>query len=116
MCYQKNCGKTIYASDQSGNIHSALFIIWNNYSAYNLISTIDPDYRNSGSTSLLIWEMIKYISDKTERFDFEGSMIEGVERSFRQFGAKQIPYFLIYKDKRNVLQKGLTYLSNRLKS
>lgn len=95
--YEHSSGKTIYAIDCDGNIHSALFVIWDDESTYNLISTIDPDYRNSGSSSLLIREIIKYISDKTKVFDFEGSMIENVENSFRQFGTVQKPYFQVYK-------------------
>ena len=114
-CYQHNAGKTIYAVDKKGNIHAALFVIWYAESAYNLISTIDPDFKNSGSASLLVKEIIKYLSGKTKKFDFEGSMIEGVERSFRQFGAKQVPYFLIYKDNRNGIQKGINYLLNMVK-
>jgi lipid II:glycine glycyltransferase (peptidoglycan interpeptide bridge formation enzyme) len=96
-CYARNSGRTIYSTDKQGNIHSALFVIWYEKSAYDLISTIDPDFRNSGSATLLIREIIKYVSDKTEKFDFEGSMIEGVEQSFRQFGTVQKPYFNIQK-------------------
>ena len=74
-----------------------------------MISTIDPDYRDSGASSLLIYEMMKFLSDKVERFDFEGSMIEGVENSFRKFGANQKAYFKIFKrnTKRFIILKGL---------
>lgn len=95
--YERKSGKTIYAIDKEGNLHSALFIIWDHNSAYDLISTIDPDYRNSGSADLLVYEAIKYIANSTKKFDFEGSMIEGVENSFRKFGAVQKPYFTISK-------------------
>lgn len=97
--YSHNAGRTIYAVDKEGNIHSALFVLWSKYSAYDLISSIDPDHKNSDSASLLIWEMIKYLSGKTYRFDFEGSMIESVERSFRQFGTVQKAYFNIKKNR-----------------
>jgi hypothetical protein len=42
-----------------------------------------------------MWEAIKFASTVTKRFDFEGSMIEPVERFFRAFGAKQTPYFAL---------------------
>ncbi|WP_346355414.1 GNAT family N-acetyltransferase [Azotosporobacter soli] len=99
-CYQNNAGKTIYAVDADNHLHAALFIIWDSNSAYNLISTIDSEYRNSGAASLLVREAIRFVSDKTAKFDFEGSMIEGVENSFRQFGAVQRPYFAISKNSR----------------
>lgn len=95
--YSKNVGRTIWAKDNKGNIHSALFVVWDENSAYDLISTIDVDYRNSGSASLLVLEIIKYVANETKKFDFEGSMIENVERSFRKFGAIQKPYFHISK-------------------
>lgn len=95
--YKNNAATTIYAVDAESNIHSALFVIWDKNSAYNLISTIDPDFRNSGSASLLIKEIITLMSTKTTKFDFEGSMIENVENSFRQFGAIQKPYSQISK-------------------
>lgn len=88
-------GQTIYSIDNSQRIHSALFVIWDENSAYNLISTIDPDMRNSGSASLLVQEIIRRMSSTTIHFDFEGSMIEGVENSFRQFATIQKPYFNI---------------------
>jgi len=95
--YENNSGRTIAAYDKDGNLHCALFVIWDEMSAYDLISTIDPKYRNIGAASLLIKEIIAYVSTFVNKFDFEGSMIEPVERSFRQFGAVQTPYFSISK-------------------
>lgn len=108
--YKNNAGRTIYAQDQSGNIHAALFNIWHGDTAYDLISTIDPQYRNSGAATLLVYEMIKYLSDKVKIYDFEGSMIEGVENSFRQFGTMQTPYFAISKDNSSPFIKALKVL------
>lgn len=96
--YLNNAGKTIFASDKEGNIHAALFVIWDNESAYDLVSTIDPDFRWSGAATLLIREIIRYVNKQgVKKFDFEGSMIEGVENSFRQFGTVQKIYFQIEK-------------------
>jgi len=41
---------------------------------------------------------VMHVASRTKMFDFEGSMIVGVENSFRQFGAVQMPYFQIQKD------------------
>ncbi|WP_304511571.1 GNAT family N-acetyltransferase [Desulfobacula sp.] len=95
--YNNKAARTIYAMDAEGNIHAALFVIWDSQSAYDLISTIDPDFRSSGAASLLVKEIIKYVSNFTKKFDFEGSMIENVENSFRQFGTVQKPYFQLTK-------------------
>lgn len=96
--YENNAAKTLYAVDSEGNLHGALFILWDKNSAYNLISSFDPDFRNSGASSLLVWEAIKLVSGKTKAFDMEGSMFESVEESFRNFGAIQTPYFAISKN------------------
>lgn len=95
--YKNDQGRVIYCKDADGNIHAALFVVWDAYSAYDLISTIDPAFRNSGAATLLVFEMIKYLAGKVGVFDFEGSMIEGVEESFRKFGTIQKPYFCISK-------------------
>lgn len=95
--YKHNGGRVIWARDREGNLHAALFVIWNGTCAFDLISTIDPDYRNSGASTLLVRDMIRFLSGKTAAFDFEGSMIEGVANSFSQFGTAQIPYFHIGK-------------------
>jgi hypothetical protein len=90
--YKRGQARTIGAYDSEGNLHAALFVIWDKMSAYDLISTIDPDYRSYGAASVLIRDAIKHVSKFVNKFDFEGSMIEPVERSFRQFGARQTPY------------------------
>ncbi len=95
--YKNSSGRTIYAVDSDDNIQSAIFCVWDNSSAYDLISSIDDRFKNSGSATLLIQELIKYLSGKVTRFDFEGSMFESVENSFRQFGAVQRPYHRIYR-------------------
>ena len=105
--YKNGCGKTWYALDDQENLHAAIFVIFDNKSAYDLISTIDPDFRNSGAATLLVRDAIAYVSQYTNRFDFEGSMIRGVENSFRKFGARQTSYFSISKDNRPLAIKCL---------
>jgi hypothetical protein len=102
--YRYNSGCTLYAVDKVGNIHAGVLVVWDKNSGYNLITTFDPSFRNSGASTLLIYEMIKFIATKTDRFDFEGSMIESVEKSYRQFGAKQKPYFDITKVDSKILK------------
>lgn len=102
---ENSAGKIWYAIDGQENIHAAIFVIFDGKSAYYLISTIDPDYRNSGAATLLLRDAIAYASQYTRRFDFEGSMIRDVEHSFRKFGGVQTPYFSITKDNRSLLVK-----------
>ena len=100
VCAVRNRRKIIGAQDANGRLHAAVYIIWNQYSAYYLMGASDPNLRNSGANSLCMWEAIKFASTVTEKFDFEGSMLEPIERFFRGFGAKQIPYFRITYEKK----------------
>lgn len=108
---ERDAGRIIYAVDQENIVHSALFVVWDKNYGYNLVSTIDPDLRSSGSIALLIKEMIFYLSSLTKAFDFEGSMIESIENSFRHYGTKQVPYFKIMKYNSKLLRiiKGLRH-------
>lgn len=96
-CKEHNARKIFFAKDMDGRIHAAVYIVWDENFAYYLMGGSDPDLRNSGANSLCMWEAIKFASTVTKAFDFEGSMIEPVERFFRAFGARQIPYFQVSK-------------------
>ncbi len=92
---QKNQRRILFAVDAQKRVHASLYIIWDSVSAFYLMGGGDQELRTSGSTSLLIWEAIRFASAVTKAFDFEGSMIESVERFFRSFGARQQPYFRV---------------------
>ena len=94
-CETQKSRKIFIAEDGEGKRHAAAYIVWDSQSAYYLIGGSDPALRSSGATSLCLWEAIRFASTVTQSFDFEGSMLEPVERSFRAFGAIQTPYFSI---------------------
>ena len=96
-CEDRNCRRMFFAEDAQGRLHAAVYIIWDEKAAYYLMSGSDPELRNSGAMSLLMWEAIQYSATVTQTFDFEGSMLESVERFFRSFGARQKPYFQVSK-------------------
>ncbi len=96
-CAQRNQRRIFFAEDARGRIHAALYLVWDDQSAYYLMGGNDPELQNSGAPSLLLWEAIQFASTVSRSFDFEGSMIPGVERFFRSFGARQTPYFRITK-------------------
>src|SRR6478735_4191063 len=104
QAYLHNAGKIIYAEDEQGNIHAILFSIWNQRSSYNIIQSVAPEFRNSGASSLLVQEMIDFLKDKTEVYDFEGSMDKNIAESFRRFGAQPVPYFVVKKTNSKVLK------------
>ena len=91
--------------DKEGKLHAAAFVVWQNSSAYYIAGGGDPELRSSGAHSLVLWNAIKHVSQYTDTFDFEGSMLPGVERFFREFGAIQTQYFMIYRGQLSLLDK-----------
>ncbi|MEG1544137.1 MAG: GNAT family N-acetyltransferase [Tannerellaceae bacterium] len=98
--------------DAEGRLHAAAFIIWQKNSAYYLAGGGDPALRDSGAHSLVLWETIQQTATQSCLFDFEGSMLPGVERFFREFGAQQTPYFTISRGKLSLLYRAWLKLTN----
>jgi len=94
---RRSCRKIFFAEDENKCLHAGIYILWDQNSAYYLIGGSDPNLRTSGASSLLMWTAIRFSALVTHTFDFEGSMLEPIERFFRAFGAVQKPYFSIYK-------------------
>jgi len=99
-----NARKIFIAEDDQGQRHAGIYIIWDEQSAYYIMGGSDPELRASGATSLCMWEAIQFAATVTKSFDFEGSMMEPVERFFRAFGAIQTPYFSITKNNSRLSQ------------
>ena len=98
-CKLRNCRKILFAKDDEGNLHSGLYLVWDGKMAYYLQGGSDPEFRNSGAASLVMWEGIQFAATVTQQYNFAGSMIAPIERFFRSFGGVQTPYFSIYKSK-----------------
>jgi hypothetical protein len=92
-CIANQAGKIFLARGRDGRVHAGNMIVWNRHCAYYLMGGGNPCLRNSGAASLAMWHAIQYAVTVSQIFDFEGSMIESVERFFRGFGAIQTPYF-----------------------
>jgi lipid II:glycine glycyltransferase (peptidoglycan interpeptide bridge formation enzyme) len=96
-CAVRDCRRIFIAEDQEGRHHAGNYIVWDEMSAYGLMAGSEPQFRNSGASSLCQWAAIRHAAGVTQCFDFTGSMIEPVERFFRGFGAVQTPYFNLRK-------------------
>ena len=69
-----------------------------------LVGGIDSNYKDLGAMDLIQYESIKFALDNNKIFDFEGSMIESIEKYFRSFGSIQKPYFQITKTNSKILK------------
>ncbi|MEX0611874.1 MAG: GNAT family N-acetyltransferase [Pirellulales bacterium] len=96
--------RQLFAVDGKRRIHAAVYMVWDDRCAYYLMGGGDPELRNSGATSLLLWNAIQHAATVSNSFDFEGSMLEPVERFFRAFGAVQTPYYQAHRINSRVLR------------
>jgi lipid II:glycine glycyltransferase (peptidoglycan interpeptide bridge formation enzyme) len=112
-CVEQRCRRIFFAEDAEGNIHAALYLVWDNHSAYYLIGGADNAFRTTGGMSLLMWEAIQFAATVTKQFDFVGSMNESIERFVRGFGPRQVPYFVLTRMSRRmkILMAGRDILS-----
>lgn len=92
-----NARKIYFAADGDGTVHCASYIVFDQNWVYQLMSGTDPRYRSSEFKTLLIDKAIRFAWETGRGFDFEGSMVPGIEEFFRKFGAIQTPYFSIRK-------------------
>lgn len=110
----RGCRAIFLAMDERDRVHAAVYLVWDSDSAYYLMGGGDPELRSSGATSLCMWEAIKFAATVTRKFDFEGSMLEPVERFFRGFGARPIAYSTISKE--TTLWRVLQFARSRARS
>jgi hypothetical protein len=97
-------GKILTAKDEDGKTIAGILLGIDSGSIYYVSGAIDPEYRSSSALSLLMWKGIELAVERKLSFNFEGSMIESIERYFRSFGAEQVPYFEVKKIDSKLLQ------------
>lgn len=90
-----NAGQLICAKDSLQNIHSVMFVVWDDRRAYPILGGYMPEFSNSQSYPALTYYSIQMAHERGLEYDFEGSMIKRIAKSFRQFGGVPTPYFRI---------------------
>ncbi|GHU80070.1 hypothetical protein FACS1894145_5650 [Bacteroidia bacterium] len=101
----RNQGDVWGAYDSENRLYAAVFVVWQENCAYLIAGASDEAFRKSGGQALALWTAIKDLSGTVRSFDFEGSMLRGVERFYREFGAQQMPFFVIEKGKMSLWKK-----------
>ena len=94
---EHDSGACFAVVDRGGMVHSALLLVWDRNRTYYLVAGTDGELKKSGANSLGVWEAIQFAARRSRAFDFAGSVVEGVERFNRSFGAKQVPYNYVMK-------------------
>ncbi len=95
-CKENNAVKMYFAKYQD-EVIAANFLVYDDSTVYYLMGAIDPNKKDLGGMDIVQFESIKFALKNGRKFDFEGSMIEDIEKYFRSFGAIQKPYFTLHK-------------------
>jgi hypothetical protein len=96
-CKKYNAVKMLFAEDKDEHIVAAGFFVSDERNVYYLMGGIEPKYKELGGMDLILYEGIKAAMRENKVFDFEGSVVESIERYFRSFGSEQKPYFVVTK-------------------
>ena len=112
-CDATGHGKYLEARDPEGNVHSCAYFVYDKQVCYYLFGASDSRFRSSGAQSLVLWEGIQFAAQHSRVFDFEGSMVEGIENFFRQFGGVCTPYYTV--SRRSFLDEVLLTVKPRVK-
>lgn len=93
-------GKLYLALNGEGKLLAAGLFGYHVTTCRYLTGAYDPQGGDSGAMSLLMWEAIRKAQIRgMDVFDFEGSMIEGIEAFFRKFGSLPTPYLQIQRNR-----------------
>lgn len=85
----------LLARDADGRVHAGGYFVRDGRWVYYLVGASEPSLRSSGASSLLLWKAIERAAGLGVGFDFEGSMLQGVEHFFRSFAGVPTPYSIV---------------------
>jgi hypothetical protein len=86
------------AYNSSGECIAVCGLVHEEKSSYLLLNGIDIENQVRGANAYMIYESIKFFHSKCSYYDFEGSMLPGVEQFYRRFGGELTPYMCIWND------------------
>lgn len=96
---QKDCFSSFGAIDENNNLLAVCGCVYHNKTSHLILNGIDSTKSVRGANALMIHESIKYLKTKgILTYDFEGSMLNGVEQFYRRFGGNLVPYMKIWND------------------
>lgn len=96
-CRDRSSGTCLCSRDEEGSATSFIYLVWDERSVYHLLGGGAPEHQRLDAYSALIWHAVRFAHEKGLSYDFEGSMIKRISKSFREFGGDPKLYFRIRK-------------------
>jgi hypothetical protein len=90
-----NCTLNICKNNSDNTILAGNLIAHDKLSSYYVCGFFNPQGKELGGLSYLLWHNI--LNCPTEKFDFEGSMLQDIEYFFRAFGGQLVPHYRVWK-------------------
>ena len=99
-CLANDAAALWVAKDKQGTIEAIVWQVWDEQCSYYFMGGQNHAKNSYRAMSLLLWHTIKEAKARgCATFDLEGSMDEGVERFFRNFGGERALYIIVMKNK-----------------
>lgn len=108
---KKGQGEILHAIDNKGHVLAAMLLAWDQKMAYCLVLGMENSKNNHNAVKLLLHDSIQFAAQKVNRYNFEGSMIENVERVFRSFGGTRTPYYNILWYRNRWIRSAMAWLN-----
>lgn len=96
-CMDHDAGRISCRLTSNGRVAAVSFVAWDDRSLYKLMGGPIPEYAKLDAYSALTWDEIELAHELRLQYDFEGSVIKRISKSFREYGAVPKPYFRIRK-------------------
>ncbi len=94
-----NNGKVFIARDNDGKAHAGSFILYDQKVCYHLMSGQNTAFGNDCAMPVLLHKEIEFARKHSNCFDFEGSMIEGIEQTYRRYGGQLVTNWHVSKQR-----------------
>lgn len=104
LCNRQQMACFLARDVASGAPHAGLYLAFDDKQAVVLLTGIVTEHKSSCAIFGLFFEALKFCRERGLSLDFEGSMEPGIEHTFRAFGARQQPYFQVWKAKNRFLE------------
>jgi Acetyltransferase (GNAT) domain len=90
---------SLWVARSGGKVQAIVWQVWDNNCSYYFMGGQNPDTNSYRAMSLLLWHTIREAKRRGHtHFDLEGSMDEGVERFFRNFGGERALYVILHRN------------------
>jgi len=112
----KNLINAVTAVNSNGETYAGIIYLKFRDKYIYLFGAANKTYKHLGGMSLIIWHIIQHSENGIKYHDFQGSMIESIEKFYRGFDTYPKPYYQIYKNNLPLPLKIIHQLYNTIKS